>query len=105
MIVHDDLMDNALYRGTRLQSEKEYLISRQQEHHSILLQVNGWKSTDKHSQALNVHYFFPMDQIKKGNLSIKYCPITRKIIGDFYTKPLQGAKFHNFWHEIMGEML
>ncbi len=71
---------------------------------AILLEVNGRKSTGKRSRALNVRYFFLTDQVERGNLSIEYCP-TSEMVGDFYTKPLQGAKFREFQHQIMGESL
>ena len=36
----------------------------------------------------------------KGHIDIRYCP-TDKMIGDYMTKPLYGAKFDNFWQQIM----
>ena len=46
--------------------------------------------------------FFITDQIEKGNLSVEYCP-TDKMIGDFMTKPLQGAKYKYFADQVLGE--
>ena len=68
---------------------------------AILLEKNGRKSAGKRSRALNIRYFFLTDQIEKGNLSVEYCP-TDEMLGDFHTKPLQGAKFRKFRREIMG---
>ena len=45
--------------------------------------------------------FLVTDHIEKGDLTVKYCP-TDKMLGDFYTKPLQGKKFSDFRKEIMG---
>ena len=53
------------------------------------------------NRALNVRYFFLTDQIQEGNLVVKYCP-TELMIGDYMTKPLQGAKFYQFRKAIMG---
>jgi hypothetical protein len=37
---------------------------------------------------------------KNGELRIEYCP-TEKMIGDFFTKPLQGAQFYILHDDIM----
>ena len=68
---------------------------------TILLQENERKSAGKRSRALNVRYFFLMDQVEKGNLGITYCP-TGDMTADYLTKPLQGEKFRKFQAEIMG---
>ena len=68
---------------------------------TILLQRNGKRSSSKRTRALNIRYFFLTDQIEKGNLTVEYCPTT-KMIGDFFTKPLQGAQFEKFRKLIMG---
>jgi len=34
------------------------------------------------------------DQVKKGYVKIAYCP-TENMLGDFFTKPLQGSVFRN----------
>ena len=36
--------------------------------------------------------FFVMDKIKKGEIKIAHCP-TQDMVGDFFTKPLQGTQF------------
>ena len=68
---------------------------------TILLEVNGKRSSSKRTRALNIRYFFLTDQVEKGNLTILYCP-TGKMIADFMSKPLQGAKFDQFRADIMG---
>jgi hypothetical protein len=62
---------------------------------AILLETNGKKSSGKRTQALNVRYFFLMDQVEKGNVTIVCFP-TDDMIEDFHTKPLQGEKFRKF---------
>ena len=69
---------------------------------AILLETNGRKSAGKRSRALNVRYFFVTDQVEKGNLQVEYCP-TNEMLGDFFTKPLQGTKFLKFRGQILGE--
>jgi hypothetical protein len=49
---------------------------------------------------MNIGYFFIVDRAKNGELRIKYCP-TKKVIGDFFTKPLQGAQFYILHDDIM----
>ena len=68
---------------------------------AILLESNGKRSAGKRSRALNVRYFFLTDQVKKGNLTIEYCP-TDVMWADFMTKPLQGEKFRKFRDDILG---
>ena len=51
---------------------------------------------------MNIRYFFVFDQVEKGNLQVEYCP-TNEMLGDFFTKPLQGTKFVRFRDEILGE--
>ena len=68
---------------------------------TILLENNGKMSSSKRIRAIDIHYFFLTDQIKKGNLQVEYCP-TKEMIADFMTKPLQGELFYKFKKAIMG---
>jgi hypothetical protein len=40
------------------------------------------------------------DQVKKGYVKIAYCP-TENMLGDFFTKPLQGSVFKNMRRLIL----
>jgi hypothetical protein len=62
---------------------------------AILLEKNGRASSSRRTRHINIRYFFVSDRVKNGELSIEYCP-TDEMIGDFFTKPLQGAKFRKF---------
>jgi hypothetical protein len=69
---------------------------------AILLETNGKKSSGKkRTRALNICYFFITDQVEKGNTQIEHCG-TNDMVGDFFTKPLQGEKFQRFWNDILG---
>jgi len=68
---------------------------------TILLEENGKRSSGKRTRAINIRYFFLTDQAEKGNLNIEYCPTT-EMIGDHFTKPLQGKLFEKFKKLIMG---
>ena len=62
---------------------------------AILLEKNGHKSSSKQMRHLNIRYFSITDRINKGDLSVEYCP-TFDMVGDFFTKPLQGKLFLKF---------
>jgi hypothetical protein len=68
---------------------------------SILLDKNGKASSSKRTKHINIRYFFITDRVKKKEVSVVECP-TGDMIGDFATKPLQGALFRKFRDQIMG---
>ena len=68
---------------------------------AILLETNGKSSSSPRTRAMNIRYFFLTDQIKQGNLEVECVP-TDDMIGDFFTKPLQGKQFTKFKKFIMG---
>jgi hypothetical protein len=86
--------------------EQGYRISRNVVHQdnksAILLETNGRRSSSKRTRAINIRYFFIADQVEKGHFEIRYCP-TNMMIGDFFTKPLQGKKFEFFRDLILGK--
>jgi hypothetical protein len=57
---------------------------------TILLEKNGKALSSKHTKHVNIWYFFITDRVDKGNVSLVWC-LTGDMIGDFMTKPLQGA--------------
>ena len=68
---------------------------------SILLETNGKDSSGKRTKHINIWFFFITDRVNQGELSVVWCP-TGDMIGDFATKPLQGALFRKFRDQIMG---
>ena len=68
---------------------------------AILLEKNGKASSSKRTKHINIRYFFITDRVSKGDVSLVWCP-TGDMIGDFMTKPLQGALFRKFQDQIMG---
>ena len=68
---------------------------------AILLEKNGKASSSKRTKHINIRYYFVTDRIQKGELSVEWCP-TGDMIGDFMTKPTQGALFKKFRDQIMG---
>ena len=59
---------------------------------AILLEKNGRQSSGKRTRHMNIRYFFITDRVKKKEMTIEYCP-AEEMIGDHFTKPLQGALF------------
>jgi hypothetical protein len=68
---------------------------------SILLEKNGKASSSKRTKHINISYFFITDRVTKNEVSVVWCP-TGDMIGDYATKPLQGALFRKFRDQIMG---
>jgi hypothetical protein len=65
------------------------------------LKKNGKASSSKHTKHVNIWYFIITDHLNRGNVSLVWYP-TGDMIGDFMTKPLQGALFPKFRDQIMG---
>ena len=64
------------------------------------LKTNGRASSSKMARHLNIRYFFVVDVQKRQHITIEYCS-TDKMIGNFFTKPVGGAKFQHFRNIIM----
>ena len=67
---------------------------------AILLEQNGILSSTRRTKHLNVRYFFVKQKIDDKEVTIVWCP-TDKLVGDFFSKPLSGAKFIEFRGKIM----
>jgi len=65
-----------------------------------LLETNGRGLSSKQTWHINIRYFFVADTCKQNQIKLEYCP-TDEMIGDFFTKPLRGAKFRRFRNIIM----
>ena len=68
---------------------------------SILLETNGKASSGKRTKHINIRYFFITDHVKKGDVSVVWCP-TGDIIADYATKLLQVSIFKKFRDHIIG---
>ena len=104
LIGADDVMSPMLW--TRLFLEAQGVdvqenILHQDNKSTIILAEKGKSSSGKRTRALNIRFFFIHDQINHGNLRVVYCP-TKEMRGDYCTKPLQGALFHDHRAFIMG---
>ena len=68
---------------------------------SILLERNGQSSSMKWTKHMNIRYFYVTEQVKKKAVHVTHCP-TEDMVGDFFTKPLQGSLFIKMCNYIMG---
>jgi hypothetical protein len=68
---------------------------------AIKLEKNGRMSAGPRSRHINIRYFWIKDRVKQEQISIRNCP-TADMLGDFFTKPLQGGLFIRFRDVILG---
>ena len=50
---------------------------------------------------MNIIYFYVTKQVERKAIHVTHCP-TEEIVGDFFTKPLQGSLFLKMRNYIMG---
>jgi len=68
---------------------------------TILLEMNGKRSSTKKVSALNIRTFFIADQVEKGWLTVEYFP-TGSMVSYFVSKPLQVHLFRKMNEIIIG---
>ncbi|KAI2495312.1 Reverse transcriptase (RNA-dependent DNA polymerase) [Fragilaria crotonensis] len=99
----NDILPQALWTRYFLEAQgyavKESIVY-QDNKSTILLAENGKSSSGKRTRHINIRYFFIKDRVASGEVKIEYCP-TNEMVGDFFTKPLQGMQFIKFRDEIM----
>ena len=66
----------------------------------MLLLENGKESSGKRTRHINIRYYYLKDKIDKKEIIVKYCPMD-DMIGDFFSKPLQGVKFKKMRNKIL----
>ena len=95
LIAADDLSNSIIWTNYFLEAQgyktKETVLL-QDNKSCMLLHNNGKSSSSKRSRHLNIRYYFLSDRIANGELRVEYCP-TDEMVADYFTKPLQGAKF------------
>ena len=69
---------------------------------SIRMETNGKASCTKRTRHIAIRYFMIVDVLKQKEIdAIEHRPTT-EMVGDYFTKPLQGATFRKFRNAIMG---
>lgn len=103
LVAVNDVLPQALWTKYFLQ-EQGYdctaTVIHQDNKSAMLLEQNGRASSSKRTRHINIRYYFITDKIKSKEVSIDYCP-TDAMVADFFTKPLQGAKFIEFRNFIL----
>ena len=75
-----------------------------QDNRSTILMCNkGREVLSKRTRAMDVRYFAIKDNIDKGYLKVMHLG-TSEMLGDYFTKPLQGNKFIKFRNLILGKI-
>lgn len=102
LVSTNDLMPQVLWTHYFLEAQGYKLNENgvfQDNQSAILLEKNGKRSCSKRTRHSNIHFSLSptdiTDRIQSCELLIKYCP-TGDMVGDFFTKPLQGLKFQQF---------
>ena len=68
---------------------------------AIRLEKTGKQSISKSTRHINIRYYFINDRIIKQEASVEFCP-TFNMIGDYFTKELQGSQFRRLHNIILG---
>jgi hypothetical protein len=100
----DDIMGQVLWARYFLLAQGydlEENIVYQDNQSAMKLEKNGMRSSSRRTRHINIRYYFVTDRVSAKELSIEYCP-TLEMIGDYFTKPLQGSLFRGFRNAILG---
>lgn len=68
---------------------------------AMKIEINGKRSSSSKTKHMDNRYFWIKDRLETENIQVVYCP-TEKMIGDFFTKPLQGNLFKRLREVVMG---
>ena len=67
---------------------------------AILLEENGRASSSRRTRHINIRYYFVTNCTNCGEIKLQHCPTT-EMLGDYFTKPLQGGLFTKFRDRIL----
>ena len=104
LIAVNDAMSKILWTRLFIQAQGYKVVDNviyQDNQSAILLEKNGKMSSSKRTRHIEIRFFFVTDNVQKKHIRIEYCP-TDDMVGDFFTKPLQGSKFVRFKNRILG---
>ena len=76
-------------------------IFHQDNQSTIKMLINGKKSAGKNSRHVNIRYFWTSDRLREHSFTVEHCP-TLLMLGDFFTKPLQGQLFRDMRDVVQG---
>ena len=73
-----------------------------QDNLSTIALIKKGKSTSNRTRHIDIRYFFIYDRVKSGEMIIRAIR-TDDMVGDFFSKELQGSKFVKFVFIIMNK--
>ncbi len=97
LIAVDDVLPTVQWT-MKFMEEQGYPLKtliKEDNHSTMLLMKNGRLSSGKRTKHLDIRYFYVKDLIDRGLITIEHC-ISEEMIADFFTKPMQGARFQIF---------
>ena len=103
LVAVDDMMPQILWTRYFLLAQGFDLtgnIVYQDNQSAILLETNGTTSSSKRTRHIDIRFYFVKDRVESGEVKIEFLP-TEEMVGDYFTKPLQGDKFLRFRKIIM----
>lgn len=98
LITADDFMPQILWTNHFLDAqdcESSDTVLCQDDKSTVLLAMNGTKSSGKRTKHIECRFYFVADCTNAGAFCIQCCP-AEEMTADFFTKPLQGALFCKF---------
>jgi hypothetical protein len=98
-----DVMPQMLWTRNFLEAQGMKIVEtvlHQDNTSAILLEKNGRRSSTKRTRHMNIRYFFIADHVASKDVTIVHCP-TEVMLGDHFTKPLQGSLFLRMRDAIM----
>jgi hypothetical protein len=99
----DDVLPQVIWTGYFLEAQgfpvAENIVY-QDNLSAMQLEKNGRASSGKRTRHINIRYFFIKDRVANGEIKLEWCP-TKEMVGDFFTKALQGILFYKLRDYIM----
>ena len=77
------------------------IVIQQDNTSTIQLERNGKQSSTKRTRHINIRYFYVTSKIKDRSMRVIY-HLTKEMVSDYLTKPLQGCLFRTHRNSIMG---
>ena len=68
---------------------------------AIKLLKHGKKSSSRRIRHIDIRLFNIKDKLSQEGIEVVYCP-TKKMVADFFTKPLQGSQFRFLRRIVLG---
>ena len=106
LVAADDFLSKVLWVRNFLDAQGIPVESQtfQDNESMILMCKKGREVLSKRTREMNVRYFTVKDNIDKGYLKVLHLR-TNEMLGDFFTKQLQGKKFREFRDLILGDIV